>query len=105
MFSIPSIFFSSIFLALSTQAPVSPRSISGGPVITQNFPDPSIINVDGVWYAFATNNGVHQIPTASSPDLDTWTISGSDALARLGAWATSGATVSSNVIGECIQRV
>ena len=35
-----------------------------------NFPDPSIINVDGVSYAFGTPDGAgHNIPMTSNPDF------------------------------------
>lgn len=65
-----------------------------GPVIASDFPDPSIVQVDGEWWAFATrtnyNNNVH-IPMASSPDFKTWTESMfggglADALPNLPSW-------------------
>ncbi len=73
--------------ALSVASPLSRRSIAG-PVIKDNFPDPSVIQVGSTYYAFATNNGVQHIPYASSPDFKSWTVAaGRDALPRVGAWS------------------
>lgn len=44
-----------------------------GPVLTSNFPDPSIIWVNGYWYSFATTNGVVNIQIARSANFNTWT--------------------------------
>ena len=44
-----------------------------GPVLASNFPDPSIIWVNGYWYSFATTNGVVNIQIARSQDFVTWT--------------------------------
>lgn len=48
------------------------------PAITydQNFPDPHVIQVGGVYYAYATNTGGPKIPAMSSNDLETWTTLG-----------------------------
>lgn len=78
------------FTPFSLQAPLTKRAFSNGPVITANFPDPSYINVGGVYYAFATNNGAQNIQIATSPDFDTWTVTGADALPTLPSWATTG---------------
>lgn len=52
-----------------------------GPVLALNFPDPSIINVNGTWWAFATNGNQVYVQVASSQDFNTWTLlSGTDAL-------------------------
>ena len=73
--------------ALSVASPLSRRSIAG-PVIKDNFTDPSVIQVGSTYYAFATNNGVQHIPYASSPDFKSWTVAaGRDALPRVGAWS------------------
>ena len=74
----------------SSQAPLTKRAFSNGPVITANFPDPAFIKVNGTYYAFATNNGVQNIQIATSPDFGTWTVTGSDALPTLPSWATTG---------------
>lgn len=63
-----------------------------GPVITQNFPDPSIIEVNGTYYAFATNNkgekdSMIHIQVATSTDFKKWAVTGEDALPTVGAWS------------------
>ncbi|RLL94793.1 hypothetical protein CFD26_103344 [Aspergillus turcosus] len=59
-----------------------------GPVITANFPDPSVIQVeDGDWYAFATNNGVYNVQIATSHDFENWTVLNQDALPDAGVWS------------------
>lgn len=58
-----------------------------GPVITENFPDPSVIYADGKWYAFATNNGVYNVPVAESTDFLNWTVLAQDALPDAGVWS------------------
>ena len=58
-----------------------------GPVIEDNFPDPCVIYSDGTWYAFSTNNGVYNIPVATSTDFETWTVLDQDALPDAGVWS------------------
>ena len=75
---------------LVTAGPVMSRAISG-PVITENFPDPSFIdigaNVQPRYVAFATNNGQQNIPVATSNDFESWEVQhGYDALPFPGAW-------------------
>ena len=88
--------FSQVLLLLlslttfSSQAPLSKREFSNGPVIAANFPDPSFINVGGTYYAFATNNGAQNIQVATSPDFAAWTVTGSDALPNLPSWSIAG---------------
>lgn len=75
-------------LSLSSAIPntnqLNKRSFSNGPVITENFPDPSIINVDGKWYSFATNNGnspsSFHVQIAESDDFTTWNYINQDAM-------------------------
>ena len=76
------------FTSFSSQTPLTKRAFSNGPVITSNFPDPSFINVNGTYYAFATNNGAQNIQIATSPDFITWAVTGDDALPTLPSWAT-----------------
>lgn len=78
-----------------TQAhtPISAFATVEGPHVTQNFPDPAIIYVDGVSYSFATNNrkegpALIHVQIATSTDNVTWTMSEKDALPRVGAWET-----------------
>ncbi len=39
------------------------------PVLDRNFPDPGVVNFDGVFYAFGTNGGGGNVQAATSPDL------------------------------------
>lgn len=71
-------------------APVTKRSVNG-PAITSDFPDPSIIQVDGAWYAFGTSSvydytNVH-VQFATSSDFKNWDLqAGQDAMPDLPAW-------------------
>ena len=73
------------------------RSVSG-PVLSVDFPDPSVIKVGNTWYAFGTqsvydNTNIH-IQVATSPDFSTWTLSqGTDALPNLPGWASNDGNV------------
>jgi len=75
-------------LPTSFSAVIEKRSVAG-PVIDKNFPDPSVIEVDGVWYAFATNGLGRRIPMAKSSDFKSWSIIDGDAMPTVGAWARS----------------
>lgn len=55
------------------------------PIITSNFPDPHIIEVEGTYYAYATNGSSRNVPTMTSTDLVTWT-PGRDAMPALARW-------------------
>jgi beta-xylosidase len=55
------------------------------PVLNQNFPDPALLEADGVFYAFATNSGRTNIPTATSTDLVSWSAL-PDAMPQLAPW-------------------
>jgi beta-xylosidase len=81
-------------IALSTSifcilAPTHASPSGKGPVIDINFPDPTIISVDGIWYAFATNdqNEHINVQIASSKDFSNWTVHDHDALPTLPDWA------------------
>jgi hypothetical protein len=56
------------------------------PVLRQDFPDPHIILVDDLYYAYATNSAGRNIQVASSPDLVTWTYL-RDGMPALPPWA------------------
>ena len=56
------------------------------PVLAQNFPDPAIIEVEGAFYAFATNSNQSNIGVARSSNLLEWTLL-PDALPELAPWA------------------
>jgi sucrose-6-phosphate hydrolase SacC (GH32 family) len=50
-----------------------------GPVISTGFQDPSLIQVNETWYAFAGANGNPpniNVQMATSPDFSTWTLTG-----------------------------
>ena len=40
------------------------------PVIDQDFPDPDVLEVDGTYYAYATNGNARNVQVATSTDLD-----------------------------------
>ena len=69
--------------------PVKEFASINGPVITNNFADPSSIEVNGTWYGFATNNlhGIN-IQVAKSEDFASWDVLAIDALPNAGAWST-----------------
>ena len=75
-----------------------------GPVVHLNFPDPTIIHVGGVTYAFATTNrafhtSMIHVQMATSKDNVTWTyLEGTDALPYTGSWATGNRTWSPDVV-------
>lgn len=59
-------------------------------VLAADFPDPSVIEVDGVWFAFATSGGNRNIQVAASSDFigSRWVLlSGLDVLPNAGPWA------------------
>lgn len=57
-----------------------------GAVWPGDFPDPSVLNVGGVYYAYSTEVGLDAVPTIRSLDLVHWSFVG-DALAALPAWS------------------
>ena len=61
-------------------------------VIDQDFADPDVLQVGDQYYAYATNTPAVNIQLASSHDLKTWTVSASDMLPTLPAWAVPGRT-------------
>ncbi len=62
------------------------------PVLDIDFPDPTVINVAGTYYAYATqgnyNGKMNNIQVASSKDLFNWKYEG-DALPQKPAWASN----------------
>lgn len=65
--------------------------------IEENFADPSFIEVDGVYYAFATGNGKQNIPTAISHDFVHWKVQDKDALPKVPKWS-GGSTWAPDVV-------
>lgn len=74
-----------IFTGGNVVAAQSNEPVFQNPVININFPDPFILQVDGTYYAYATNSSGHNVQTATSTDLVHWTI-GRDALPALPRW-------------------
>jgi beta-xylosidase len=64
---------------------VSASSDLESPVLDRNFPDPAVIEADGVFYAFATNSNRQNTPAARSTDLVQWTML-PDAMPQLAPW-------------------
>lgn len=62
------------------------------PVLDTNFPDPTVININGTYYAYATNSlhdgKMNNIQMASSHDLFNWKYEG-DALPQKPTWASN----------------
>jgi beta-xylosidase len=68
---------------------INTRQTAINPVISVNFPDPSIVqDSDGTWYAFGTTNGVVnvQVASASSP-AGPWTVLSNNLLPTTGSWS------------------
>ncbi|MDX6230698.1 MAG: hypothetical protein QOI76_4088 [Frankiales bacterium] len=62
-----------------------PRTQPIAPVIDSNFADPDILQVGGVYHAYATNSGGQNIQHEVSTDLTHWTTE-PDVLPALGSW-------------------
>jgi hypothetical protein len=87
--------FATLGFAVSTAAPAVPGNWA--PVSRGDFPDPSVLNYNGTYYAFATQNTAKPAQTiniqeSTSTDGVTWTQLSSDALPNVGAWAKPGNT-------------
>jgi beta-xylosidase len=63
-----------------------------GPAIDQDFPDPDVLEVDGTYYAYATNGQNRNVQVATSTDLETWEVLSEDALPKLPTWIIEGKT-------------
>lgn len=89
--------------SLTTGLSSDPFASVLGPLVSSNFPDPAIIYVDGVSYAFATNNreqgpAMIHVQVATSTDNQTWTVLDQDALPQVGAWETGARVWAPDVI-------
>jgi beta-xylosidase len=67
-----------------TQA-VVPGETFRNPVFRNDFPDPHIIEVDGIYYAYATNSAGRNVQLATSENLVDWTWR-ADAMPALASW-------------------
>lgn len=59
------------------------------PVYEDNFPDPFVLEADGQWYAYATQNTFGTFPILRSDDLVTWSVVG-NGMPELAPWASVG---------------
>ena len=63
----------------------------GAPVLKENFADPDVLEVDGTYFAYATNDNNRNVQVASSTDLLAWEVL-PDALPELSSWIIPGKT-------------
>src|SRR5688500_18612491 len=61
------------------------------PAHAEDFPDPYVLRVDEVYYAYGTQAGGLNLPVLRSRDLATWEVVG-DALPALHRWSAPGRT-------------
>ncbi|OJV90269.1 MAG: hypothetical protein BGO39_02195 [Chloroflexi bacterium 54-19] len=62
------------------------------PVLVNDFADPFVWQVNGKFYAYATNANGKNIQVATSPDMINWTL-GTDAMPGLPSWAKFGGSL------------
>ncbi|HEV7950405.1 MAG TPA: glycoside hydrolase family 43 protein [Glaciihabitans sp.] len=74
-----------------TTEPTADATGAGSPVLNANFADPDVLKVDGVYYAYATNDNNRNVQIASSTDLLEWEVL-PDALPELPSWIIPGKT-------------
>lgn len=67
------------------------------PVAPGDFPDPFVLEHDGVYYAYATNHKGVDLPVRTSTDLANWEVRG-DAMGPLPKWAKRGFTWAPDVM-------
>lgn len=77
--------------AATTAASAVPSGEFQNPIITTDFPDPYILKVGTVFYAYATNAGGKKIQVAHSSDLVNWNTPG-EALTQFPSWAVPDST-------------
>lgn len=76
----------SVGLGASDVPSASPSTFIN-PVIRADFPDPFILRVGDVYYAFATTDAAQHLQVARSSDLVTWSML-DDPLPRLASWSS-----------------
>jgi beta-xylosidase len=77
--------------AAASSSPAGPAA-DGNPVLDEDFPDPDILEVDGTYYAYATNSSTENVQVATSTDLASWEMLAEDALPELPSWVIPGRT-------------
>jgi arabinan endo-1,5-alpha-L-arabinosidase len=70
---------------------------SSGPVYGGDFPDPSVLQVGGSYWAYSTGSAGRNLQVMSTPDLRTWTVP-VDPLPVLPSWARPGFTWAPDVV-------
>jgi len=80
-----------LLLAGCAAEPAVPEADSFEPVLDRDFPDPDVLLVDGLYYAYATNDATSNVQVATSPDLTSWTTL-PDAMPELPPWVDPGDT-------------
>jgi arabinan endo-1,5-alpha-L-arabinosidase len=75
----------------ASSSPTGPE-VDGNPVLDQDFPDPDLLEVDGTYYAYATNGNNRNVQVATSTDLVSWEVLDTDALPELPPWVIPGKT-------------
>jgi arabinan endo-1,5-alpha-L-arabinosidase len=78
-------------LAVLTATVSAATSNFSAPVYSGYFPDPSVLLVNGTYWAYATGSAGRNLQVMSSTDLHTWTPP-VDPLPTLPAWASAGRT-------------
>jgi arabinan endo-1,5-alpha-L-arabinosidase len=78
--------------AAATSSAAGTPAAEGNPVIGRDFPDPDVLEVDGTYYAYATNANNRNVQVATSTDLESWEVLGEDALPDLPSWVVPGKT-------------
>jgi hypothetical protein len=67
------------------------------PVFDHDFPDPSVLDYQGSFYAYSTQVYLSNVPAADSADGQHWTADPANVLPKLPAWASFGDTWSPSV--------
>jgi arabinan endo-1,5-alpha-L-arabinosidase len=75
----------------ASSSPTGPEA-DGNPVLDEDFPDPDVLEVDGTYYAYATNGNSRNVQVATSTDLASWEVLNTDPLPELPSWVIPGKT-------------
>ncbi len=83
-----------ILPALAVLAGAGPASATTTwqPAVNEDFPDPSVLDADGVYYAYSTEVGFDDVPYVTSTNGTQWSSAMGDALPALPSWASFGDT-------------
>ncbi len=73
-------------------SPPAQGTQAGTPVLDDDFPDPDVLEVDGAYFAYATNANAQNVRVARSEDLRDWELTDRDALPQLPGWVVKGKT-------------